>query len=127
MAKQFTVRLKNEPGALAQLAARLSEHGIDIRTIAAGAVGTHGCVVLSTNNDRLATEVMRKARYNFIEGEVLSVGLEDRPGALAALTARLAAAGVNIISVTVLGRHQGKAELGITVDEVETARRVIAS
>jgi hypothetical protein len=127
MATQFTVRLKNEPGALAALAAKLGEHGIDIRTIGVGAVGSHGCAVLATNNDNLAREVMRKARYTFVEGEVLSVGLEDRPGALAQLTGKLAAAGVNISSVVLLRRHQGKAELGITVDEVETARKVLAT
>ena len=54
MAKLFTVRLKNEPGALARLAAKLGEQGIDIRSSAAGAVGTVGCAVLSTNNDTAA-------------------------------------------------------------------------
>ena len=33
----------------------------------------------------------------------------------------------NITSVILLGRHQGKAELGITVDAVDTARRILAS
>jgi hypothetical protein len=127
MPKLFTVRLKNEPGALAHLAATLGEHGIDIRTVAAGAVGSYGCAVLSTSNDSQAHDVLRKARYTFVEGEVLSVGLEDRPGGLAQLTGRLAEAGVNITGVVLLGRHQGKAELGITVDAVESARRVLAS
>lgn len=126
MARHFTVRLKNEPGALARLAARLGEHGIDIRTIGAGAVGSYGCAVLSTNNDNAARDVLRQARYSFVEGEALQVGVEDRPGALAQLTGRLASAGVNIIGVVILSRHQGKAELAITVDEVETARRVLA-
>jgi len=127
MATQFTVRLKNEPGALAQLAARLGEHGIDIRTISAGAVGTYGCAVLSTNNDTAARGVLRQARYQFVEGEALNVGVEDRPGALAELTGRLAEAGVNITGVVLLGRHQGKAELAFTVDAVDTARRVFAT
>ena len=105
----------------------LGEHGIDIRTIAAGAVGSTGCAVLSTSNDSVARDVMRKARYTFEEGEVLNVGLEDRPGGLAQLTGRLAEAGVNITGVIQLGRHQGKAELGITVDAVDAARRVLAS
>jgi hypothetical protein len=125
-ARHFTVRLKNEPGALARLASRLGEHGIDIRTIAAGAVGSYGCAVLSTNNDDAARDVMRHARYQFVEGEALSVGVEDRPGALAKLTGRLADAGVNITGVVLLGRFQGKAELAITVDQVDTARRVLA-
>jgi hypothetical protein len=70
---------------------------------------------------------LRKARYTFIEGEALHVGVEDRPGALANLTGRLADAGVNITGVVVLSRHQGKAELAMTVDDVDAARRVIAS
>lgn len=127
MATHFTVRLKNEPGALAQLATTLGEHGIDIRTIGAGAVGSFGCVVLSTNNDNAAREVLRQSRYTFVEGEVLNVAVEDRPGALAHLTTRLADAGVNIIGVIVLNRFQGKAELAISVDAVETARRVLAT
>ena len=125
--KLFTVRLKNDPGALARLAAQLGEHSIDIRTLGAGAVGSYGCVVLSTNNDPAASDVLRKARYTFVEGEVVNVGLEDRPGALAQLTARLAEAGVNITGVVVLSRHQGKAELGLTVDDVDTARRVLGA
>jgi hypothetical protein len=127
MAKQFTVRLKNEPGALAQLAGRLGEHGIDIRDLSAGAVGSYGCAVLTTRDDSAAAEILRKARYKFIEGEVLNVGVEDRPGALALLTSRLAAAGVNISGLVTLRRHQGKAELAITVDAIDKARRVIAS
>ena len=127
MPKLFTVRLKNEPGALAGLAAKLGEHGIDIRTIAAGAVGSYGCAVLATSNDSAARDVLRKARYAFEEGEILNVGLEDRPGGLAQLTGRLAEAGVNITGVITLGRHQGKAELGISVDAVDVARRVLAT
>jgi hypothetical protein len=127
MSRQFTVRLKNEPGALALLAGKLAEHGIDIRTIGMGAVGSYGCAVLSTSNDSAARDALRKARYTFIEGEAINVGVEDRPGALANLTGRLADAGVNITGVVVLSRHQGKAELAMTVDDVDAARRVLAS
>jgi hypothetical protein len=127
LAKQFTVRLKNEAGALARLAGRLGEHGIDIRDLSAGAVGSYGCAVLSTRDDTAAAEVLRRARYKFVEGEVIHVSVEDRPGALARLTSRLADAGVNINGLITLRRHQGKADLAITVDTVEKARRVLAS
>src|SRR5690348_9249212 len=39
----------------------------------------------------------------------LRVSLADRPGALAALTRALAAAGANVLSVTVLQREAGRA------------------
>jgi hypothetical protein len=123
----FSVRLKNEPGALATLAGKLGANGIDIRTLALSAVGTHGCAVLSTSDDAAARETLRRARYQFVEGEGLNVGLEDRPGALAQLANRLGQAGVNINGVVLLGRHQGKAELAITVDSAEKARRALAT
>jgi hypothetical protein len=127
MPRQFAVRLKNEPGALADLAQALAEHGIDIRAVGAGGIGSTGCVVLSTNNDDAARDVLRRAKYSFAEGEVLNVAVEDQPGSLARLTRRLADAGINIESVLVLGRRQGKAELAVTVDEVERARRVLGA
>jgi hypothetical protein len=77
MTQQFTIRLKNEPGALARLAQALADNGIDIRTVGAGAIGNIGCVVLSTNNDAAARDVLRRERYTFAEGEVLTVAVED--------------------------------------------------
>ena len=127
MTTHFTIRLKNEPGALGKLAGQLAERHIDIRTIGVGAVGSHGCAVLSTNNDAGTREVLRRGRYTYVEGEALMVGVEDRPGALAHLTSRLSEAGVNITGLVLLSRYQGKAELAITVDEVDIARRVLAT
>jgi hypothetical protein len=34
---------------------------------------------------------------------------------------------VNITGVVVLGRHQGKAELAISVDSIDAARRALAT
>jgi hypothetical protein len=127
MAQQFTVRLKNEPGALADLAEALGSHGIDIRTVAAAAVGSTGCAVLLTSNDAAARDVLRQSKYAFLESEALTLSVEDRPGALAHLTRGLADAGVNIVGLLTLGRRQGKAELALSVDEVEKARRVLAT
>ena len=90
-------------------------------------VGSSGCVVLTTNNDLAAHDVLRRSKYAFLVSEALMVAVEDRPGALAQLTRRLADAGVNIVGVATLGRHQGKAELSITVDEVDKARRILAT
>jgi len=125
VAQQFTVRLKNEPGALADLAQALADNGIDIRAVSAGGIGSVGCAVVSTNNDAAAREVLRKAKYSFVEGEVVTLSVEDVPGSLARLTRRLADAGVNVESVLVLGRRQGKADLAMTVDDLDKARRLL--
>ena len=51
---------------------------------------------------------------------------EDHPGALARLMKRLADAEVNVLGLVTLGRRQGKAELMLSVDSVDKARRVLS-
>jgi hypothetical protein len=125
MSQLFSVRLKNEPGALADLAQALADHGIDIRSSSGGGVGTLGWATLSTNNDDAARDVLKKAKYTFSEGEALNVSVEDHPGSLARLMRRLADANVNVLGLVTLGRRQGKAELALSVDSVDKARKVL--
>ncbi len=126
MPKQFTVRLENRPGALAHLAESLAERGVDIRAIGASVVGPSGYTVLTTNDDAQAEQVLKVQNYEFEEGELLTIFIEDRPGSLARVARRLADAGVNIRGVLLVGRHQGKAEVGFSVDDVSRARRALS-
>ena len=125
MGRQFTVRLKNEPGALAALAELLAEHDIDIRAVGAAVVGKQGYVVLTTTNDVAARELLRGAKYTFQEGETITAYVEDYPGSLARTTRSLADAGVNIQGLLVMGRREGKAQLAFTVDNVAKAKRAL--
>jgi len=127
MPQLFSVRLKNQPGALADLAQALAEHGIDIRSSSGGGVGSTGWATLSTNNDDAARDVLRRRRYTFSEGEILTISVEDHPGSLARLMRRLADADINVLGLVTLGRRQGKAELALAVDAVDKARRVLSS
>jgi hypothetical protein len=125
MPQLFSVLLKNEPGALADLAQALADNGIDIRTSSGGGVGSMGWATLSTNNDDAARDVLRKGSYTFSEGEALNVSVEDQPGSLARLMRRLAEADVNVLGLVTLGRRQGKADLALSVDALGKARRVL--
>jgi hypothetical protein len=122
---QFVVALRHEVGSLAALAELLAAHDIDIRSIGAAGIGTQGCAVFTTNNDELARDVLRDAKWRFVENEVLTVSVEDHPGSLARVARKLADAGVNIHAVLVTGRRQGKAELAFSVDDTDKARRAL--
>jgi hypothetical protein len=125
MGRQFTVRIKHEPGALAALAEALAARDIDIRAVGAAVVGANGVVVFTTNNDSAAREVLREAKYTFAEGEIVTAYVEDYPGSLARTTRTLADAGVNIQGLLVMGRREGKAQLAFTVDDVAKAKRAL--
>lgn len=126
-AQQFVVQLPNEPGALAQLLEALAARGLDLRSIGASAIGAQGAAVLVLNDAEAASEVLRTGRYTFTHGEAIVTSAPDQPGAVAALARRLADAGVNLQGLAVLGWHQGKAELALSVDNLDLARRVLGS
>ena len=126
-AQQFVVQLPNEPGALAHLLEALAARGLDLRSIGASGIGEHGAAVLVLNDARAARQVLRAGRYTFSEGEALVTSAPDQPGAVAGIARRLADAGVNLQGLAILGWHQGKAELALSVDQPEAARRVLGA
>jgi len=125
MSQQFVVYVEDRPGALSRLTHELAVRGVDIHHIAAVGSGAMGYVILTVDRDDLARNALTTARYRFHEGESLMVAVEDRPGALAEVTERLAASGVNIHSMIVQGRRDGRVELALTVDDLATARRTL--
>jgi hypothetical protein len=124
-AHQFVVELQDRPGALAQLLEALARRGLDLRSIGASAIASHGAAVLVLNDAEVARSVLVDGRYTFTEGEVLIASAPDQPGAVASLARRLADAGVNLQGLAILGWHQGKAELALSVDKPDLARRAL--
>ena len=126
-AQQFVVQLRNEPGALAQLLEALAARGLDLRSIGASGIGEQGAAVLVLNDAEAARQVLRAGKYTFTESEALVTSAPDEPGAVAGIARRLADAGVNLQGLAILGWHQGKAELALSVDQPEAARRVLGA
>jgi len=125
MTTQFVVQLDNRPGALAGLTKALAARGIDLRGISLGGAGDGGYAVLTTSDDAATRGVLRTSGYPYVEGETLIVEVEDRPGGLAAVAEKLAAAGVDIRGVLFVGSAQGKVETAFSVDDVARARKAL--
>jgi hypothetical protein len=104
MGHQFVVHIEDRPGALSRLTHELAVNGIDIHHVAGIASGAIGYVVLVVEQDDVARAALTGAGYAFEEGLPLMVVIDDRPGALAELSDRLGAAGVNIHSLLVQDR-----------------------
>jgi hypothetical protein len=122
-AQQFVVQIPNRPGALASLLEDLAARGLDLRSIGPSGVGAQGSAVLVLNDAAAAREVLEAGKYTFAEAEALVTSAPDQPGGLASMTRRLADAGINIQGLAILGWHQGKAELALSVDNPQLARQ----
>ncbi len=120
--KEFSVTLTNKPGQLATLAGRLADAGIHIESLAA--IGRDGeSLVRFMPDDAVATRhVLDSAGVNFEERPILDTFLPNEPGALAAVTQRLADAGVNIDSIYLLHSNAEGLHFAVTVDDPDLAK-----
>jgi hypothetical protein len=107
MAFDLVIELENSPGALAEVAAAISDAGVNIA--AATCIGTGEEVELhilvphpGAARHSLAISHLGVTR----EREVVVVDVEDRPGVLADLTRQIARAGVDLDLVYIATRNR---------------------
>ena len=125
MAKQFVVQLKNEPGAMANLAEALASRGVDLRAIGGGGIGDSGHVIMTTADDDTTRDVLVQGGYTFVEGEAILAEVDDRPGGMARTARALADADVNILGHLFLGRWGDRATFTFVVDDPDKARPIL--
>jgi len=97
MSMDLVIEVENEPGALARVATAISDAGVNIAAATClGAAGTAELHILvphaSAAKHVLAISHLAVTR----EREVVVVEVDDRPGVLADLAGKVAAAGVNL-------------------------------
>lgn len=97
LAKEIVVTVVNKIGVLADMSKLLAESGVNIEAVAGYAVNKEAKIMLVTNDSLRAIGALKKSGYTSIkENEVVVIELEDKPGALKNITARLAAEGIDI-------------------------------
>lgn len=123
---EFTIHLANRPGQLAGLAKVMADGGVDIEALAAFGLDELGVVRMVVGDAESARRVISEAGLVAEERRIIRTTLSHRPGALAALTQRLADAGVNIDGLYVLHSRSDEIELALAVADDEAARAAIA-
>jgi hypothetical protein len=125
MGRQFVIQMENKPGELAHLARALGARGIDIHHVASVGAGPCASMFMTTTDPEATREVLRGLGHDFMEGELIVLDVEDRPGGLADVSEKLAAAGVNIVGVMTVGRRPGFVETTFAVDDEAKARAAL--
>jgi hypothetical protein len=96
--KQLTISLENQPGALAQVAQVLAEAKVNIVALLGSTSGTQGSAQLVVDNINQAKKALKQAGTAYTEGTLEQFELNNKPGALAEVTGKLAKKGLNIDS-----------------------------
>ena len=97
LAKELIVTMPDKAGILADMAKMLADHGVNIEGVAGYAQGADAKIMLVAEDNLRAKEALEKGGYKAIkENEVLVLDLENKPGALKVITAKLAKDGIDI-------------------------------
>ena len=126
MLTEVVVALEDRIGALADLGELFGRNGVDIRALAVVKAGEGQALAhLVVEPADVAVRVLRQ--HELVPErvrEVLSVTIEDEPGALGRYCRRLADASINLEAVYLAGERNGAKELVLAVGNLEAARKV---
>ena len=125
---QITVRCKNRPGTLAQIAAVLGEVDVNILGFLLTTSGTKGQVKLIVDDVKKAKEALDDGGLPYSEQIVLHAKLANAPGALGRFAATLAARRINITSgYQTIEKDSKKASVVLEVSHLDKALRIYRS
>jgi hypothetical protein len=97
MAFDLAIDIENTPGALAEVAAAISDAGVNIAAATCVAGGRQAELHILVKHAEAARHALSISHLAVTrEREVVVVDVEDRPGVLADLTRKIAKAGVDL-------------------------------
>ena len=125
MAVDLAIDIENVPGALAEVAAAISDAGVNISAATCIGTGEQAELHILVKHAEAARHALAISHVAVTrEREVVVVEVEDRPGVLADLTRKIAKAGVDLDLVYIATRNRVvfgaadldglKAALGVT-------------
>jgi hypothetical protein len=107
MAFDLVIDIENSPGALAQVAAAISDAGVNIAAATCIGSGKRAELHILVPHAEAAKHSLAISHVGVTrEREVVVVDVEDRPGVLADLTRKIAGAGVNLNLVYVATQNR---------------------
>jgi hypothetical protein len=108
VASDLAIDVDNTPGALAKVAAAISDAGVNIAAATCIGPGERAELHILVKHAEAAKHSLAISHGVAVtrEREVVVIEVEDRPGVLADLTRKIAAAGVNLDLVYVATRNR---------------------
>jgi hypothetical protein len=98
LTKEIIIKTENKSGILADIAKMTAEHGINIEAMAGYVTPEDFAnLMIVTDDERRTIDILKKKGYKtLVEHEVISILVENKPGALKIIAEILAGHGVDI-------------------------------
>jgi hypothetical protein len=115
----------NRPGLLAEITECLAARNIDIQNVVVETHGEGALVRIDVADENEAMECLAAAGYQAVTDDVVIARIEDKAGALAHVSRRLAEAKINIRALHHVRRDSGFAVVAISTDDNARTRDVL--
>lgn len=126
LARQLTISVNNERGALATLCSELAKVAVNITAIYVPDQPGRASIRIVATPLEAAKKALEKMGVPFQEETVLAVHLPDRPGALGKATRKLAEKGIDILYVYgTIERRSGRAMVVMGVSDPQAASEIV--
>ncbi|HBA83469.1 MAG TPA: amino acid-binding protein [Verrucomicrobia bacterium] len=126
--KQISVFLDDKPGTLANVAAVLGSHHINIYALSLAEGIGHGYVRLVVNKHDEARQILHDAGELVMERDVLLLELSNQPGSLGVIAQVLSEKGINLdYAYCAGGPSVDKGLIVIKVDDTDKALEVLST
>ena len=120
--KQISIFLENRPGSLTEICRVLEEENISMRAMCVAEAEDFGILRIITDDAFGTVTVLKDHDYICKLTDVLTVEIDDKPGALITTLDALGSAGVNIeYAYAFLSKLEGKAYIVLRVAKPEKA------
>jgi hypothetical protein len=123
---QFSIFMVNKPGVLARVLHELAVEKINIVAMTMMDSAEHGVMRLVGSSSQNVRDVLNRLNMQFNETDVLCLNLPNKAGALADVTAKLAASHINISYAYVTAGARGGRTTGVLkVADMSKAMKVL--
>ena len=124
--KQLTLTALSKPGVLARICGVLSDAGVNLVAICAADGDGHSKLRMLVSDPARAKQALAAAKIRCGEEPALLLTLDDKPGSLGRVVARLAAAKINIKCTYATTGSGGTAQVVLVVPNPDKAERALA-
>jgi hypothetical protein len=123
---QFSVFMVNKPGVLAQILGEFAKVKINIIAMTVMDSVEHGVLRVVLDDSQKAEDVLTRANMPYNKTDVLCITLDNRAGALASVTEKLATSHINIsYAYCTAGAKGGRTTGVLKVADVKKAMKVL--
>ena len=123
---QLSVFVENQFGNLSEILDVLSENNINIRALSMADTSEFGILRMIVDNTEKAASKLREIGVVVKSSEVIAEHIDDTPGGLAKLVARLKEGGVSIEYLyAFLNREDDSAQVVLRVDDTKKAEELL--